>query len=207
MHVKNVNTVYVSVHFSTSQIGKIFDIYIELHNFRTNTNCYRYLELPWLPWSYWLIERWIYYKIIEQTYLVKRLKLLSHTTFLTWKYPDVWRRLSILLTVPKHWLLGVWYSRGLIVHQQWYRPTADTCKYLSVWGFGAFLYARLETGRIMWLGMADGRAGWREHRFPHNNFSSVYRIFTKLGHMIPLWKGKNPIYFGVIRSKSPLLWI
>ena len=30
---------------------------------------------------------------------------------------------------------------------------------------------------------------------PHNKFSSVYRIFTKLGHMIPLWKGKNPIYF------------
>ena len=43
--------------------------------------------------------------------------------------------------------------------------------------------------------------GGRPHRFPHNNFSSVYRIFTKLGHMIPLWKGKNPIYFGVIRSK------
>ena len=59
-------------------------------------NCYRYLELPWLPWSYWLIERWIYYKIIEQTYLVKRLKLLSHTTFFTWKYPDVWPRLSTL---------------------------------------------------------------------------------------------------------------
>ena len=37
--------------------------------------------------------------------------------------------------------------------------------------------------------------------FPHNNFSSVYWIFNKLGHMIPLWKGKNPIYFGVIRSK------
>jgi hypothetical protein len=60
-----------------------------------------------------------------------------------------------------------------------------------------FLYARLETGRIMWLGMAGGRP----HRFPHNNFSSVYQIFTKLDHMIPLWKGKNPIYFGVIRSK------
>ena len=44
-------------------------------------------------------------------------------------------------------------------------------------------------------------AGGRPHRFPHDNFSSVYRIFTKLGHMIPLWKGKNPIYFGVIRSK------
>jgi hypothetical protein len=27
------------------------------------------------------------------------------------------------------------------------------------------------------------------------------QIFTKLGHMIPLWKGKNPIYFEVIRSK------
>ena len=46
-----------------------------------------------------------------------------------------------------------------------------------------------------------GRMGGRPHRFPHNNFSSVYRIFTKLGHMIPLWKEKNPIYFGVIRSK------
>ena len=44
--------------------------------------------------------------------------------------------------------------------------------------------------------------GGRPHRFPHNNFSSVYRIFNKLGHMIPLWKGKNPIYFGVIRWKD-----
>jgi hypothetical protein len=34
--------------------------------------------------------------------------------------------------------------------------------------------------------------------FPHDSFSSVYWIFTKLGHIIPLWKGKNPIYFGVI---------
>ena len=50
-----------------------------------------------------------------------------------------------------------------------------------------FLYARLETDRIMWLGMAGGRP----HRFPHNNFSSVYWIFTKLGHVIFLWKGKN----------------
>jgi hypothetical protein len=43
-------------------------------------------------------------------------------------------------------------------------------------------------------------AGGRPHRFPHNNFSSVYQIFTNLGHMILLRKGKNPIYFGVIRS-------
>ena len=34
--------------------------------------------------------------------------------------------------------------------------------------------------------------------FLHDNFSSVYWIFTKHGHMIPLWKRKNPIYFGVI---------
>ena len=34
--------------------------------------------------------------------------------------------------------------------------------------------------------------------FLHDNFSSVYWNFTKLGHMIPLWKGKKPIYFGVI---------
>jgi hypothetical protein len=33
--------------------------------------------------------------------------------------------------------------------------------------------------------------------FPHDNFSSVYWILTKLGHMITLWKGKNPIYFEV----------
>jgi hypothetical protein len=38
--------------------------------------------------------------------------------------------------------------------------------------------------------------------FPHDNFSSVYWNFTKLGHMIPLWKGKNPIYFGVITIMS-----
>jgi len=38
-------------------------------------------------------------------------------------------------------------------------------------------------------------------RFPYNNFSSVYRIFTKLGQMIHLWKGKNPIDVVVIRSK------
>ena len=44
-------------------------------------------------------------------------------------------------------------------------------------------------------------AGGHPHRFPHNNFSSVYWIFTNLDHMIPMWKGKNPIYFGVIRSK------
>jgi hypothetical protein len=44
-------------------------------------------------------------------------------------------------------------------------------------------------------------AGGRPHRFPHNNFNSVYQIFAKFGHMIPLWKGKNPIYFGVIKSK------
>jgi hypothetical protein len=37
--------------------------------------------------------------------------------------------------------------------------------------------------------------------FPHDNFSSVNWIFNKLGNMIPLRKGKNSIYFGVIRSK------
>jgi hypothetical protein len=41
--------------------------------------------------------------------------------------------------------------------------------------------------------------------FPHDNFSSVFWIFTKLDHMIPLWKGKNPIYFGVIRSKVKVI--
>ena len=80
-----------------------------------------------------------------------------------------------------------------------------------------FLYARLD---YYVIGYGGRRAGRCPHRFPHNNFSSVNRIITKLshtiplwklssvywiftkhGHMIPLWKGKNPIYFGVIRSK------
>ena len=55
--------------------------------------------------------------------------------------------------------------------------------------------------RIIFSIFIRRQAGERPRRFPHNNFSSVYRIFTKLGHMIPFWKGKNPIYFGVIRSK------
>ena len=46
---------------------------------------------------------------------------------------------------------------------------------------------------------ADG--GRASTQVSHDNFSSVYRIFTKLGHMITRWKGKNSIYFGVIRSK------
>ena len=49
------------------------------------------------------------------------------------------------------------------------------------------------------------RAGRLPHRFPQNNFSSVYWIFTILGHTIPLLKGKNTVYFRVIRSRSPLL--
>ena len=50
-------------------------------------------------------------------------------------------------------------------------------------------------------------AGGLPDRFPHTNFSSVYRIFTKLGHLIPMWKGKNPFILGPfgLRSKSPLL--
>jgi tetrahydromethanopterin S-methyltransferase subunit E len=35
----------------------------------------------------------------------------------------------------------------------------------------------------------------------HDSCSSVYLILSKLGHMISLWNGKNPIYFGVIWSK------
>jgi len=61
-------------------------------------------------------------------------------------------------------------------------------------------YASLTIGKFYNFFSNFGYDG-RPHRFPHNNFSSVYQIFTKLGYMIPLWKGKNPIYFWVIRSK------
>ena len=59
---------------------------------------------------------------------------------------------------------------------------------------------------IEYGGRQAAGGGWwavgvgRPHRFPHNNFSSVYRIFTKLGHIIPLQMGKDAIYFRVIRS-------
>ena len=64
--------------------------------------------------------------------------------------------------------------------------------------------ATFYTPVLRWAVLCDWiwrAAGGRPHRFPHDNFSSVYWIFIKLGHMISLWKGKNPIYFGVIRSK------
>jgi hypothetical protein len=35
----------------------------------------------------------------------------------------------------------------------------------------------------------------------HSNSDLDLLNFNKLGHMIPLWKGKNPIYIGVNRSK------
>ena len=46
------------------------------------------------------------------------------------------------------------------------------------------------------IGYGELAAGGRPHRFPHNNFSSVYWIFTKQGHMILLWKGKKAIFRG-----------
>jgi len=38
------------------------------------------------------------------------------------------------------------------------------------------------------------RAGGRSHKFPHNNFSSVYRIFTKRPHDSPV-EGEEPYLF------------
>ena len=40
----------------------------------------------------------------------------------------------------------------------------------------------------------------------HTDFHTITLVLyigslPKLGYMIPLWKGKNPIYYGVIRSK------
>jgi hypothetical protein len=50
--------------------------------------------------------------------------------------------------------------------------------------------------------------------FPHDNFSSVYWIFTKLGHMIYLWKGLRtlfilgslPLYRLIIYIDGRILW-
>ena len=90
--------------------------------------------------------------------------------------------------MSKFYLFAVilWYGMGVLL------PFA-LCRYTAFY---------MPVSR--WVVLCDRvwrMAGGRPHRFPHNNFSSVYRIFTKLDHMIALWKGKNPIYFGVIRSK------
>jgi hypothetical protein len=45
-----------------------------------------------------------------------------------------------------------------------------------------------------------------QRSFPHNNFSSVYWIFNKYGHMIPPVEGEEPyLFWGRQRSRSPLL--
>ena len=35
----------------------------------------------------------------------------------------------------------------------------------------------------------------------HTGFRTITLVLYKLGHMIPLWERKNPIYVGIIRSK------
>jgi hypothetical protein len=62
----------------------------------------------------------------------------------------------------------------------------------------SFSWHKAKWGKI-WE-TSENLAKLRTGSFPHS-FSSVHWIFTKLDHMIALWKGKNPIYFGVIRSK------
>ena len=47
--------------------------------------------------------------------------------------------------------------------------------------------------------------------FPHDNFSSVYWIFNKPGHMIPLWRtlfilGSLPLYRLIIYIDGCILW-
>jgi len=65
----------------------------------------------------------------------------------------------------------------------------------------SFLFIRLSwDGPYCVIGYGGRRAG------VHTGFRTItlvlyIGIITKLGHMISLWKGKNPIYFGVIRSK------
>ena len=91
------------------------------------------------------------------------------------------------------------YSACIIFHVFYLKTCfiyyVDYCSFMFMMPF----YTPVSRRAVLcdWVWQAAGRA----HKFPHNNFSSVHRIFTKLGQMIPLWKGKNPIYFGVIRLK------
>jgi hypothetical protein len=76
-----------------------------------------------------------------------------------------------------------------------------SCSFLFSFFFFSFFIRPSGDGPyyVIWVWRAAGCG--RPHRFPHNDFSSVYQIFTKFDHMIPLRKGKNSIYVRVIRSK------
>ena len=67
------------------------------------------------------------------------------------------------------------------------RPKSVNFQNLNVFIFHTILM-HFYTPVLRWAVLCDWvwRVGGHPHRFPHNNFSSVYRIFTKLGYMIPL---------------------
>ena len=108
-----------------------------------------------------------------------------------WNIPSInsWLPISVQISVKKKWQLLI----ILLISVIYYR-SQFVCFVLS-FDFYTLVSRRSVLCNGVW------RAGGRPHRFQHNNFISVYLIFTKLGHMIALWKGKNPIYFGVISSK------
>jgi hypothetical protein len=58
------------------------------------------------------------------------------------------------------------------------------------------------------VGVGWRAAGGYPHRFSHNNFSSLYRIFTKLGHDSPV-KGKQSylLWVPVGHAHSILPWL
>ena len=53
----------------------------------------------------------------------------------------------------------------------------------------------------LWFSYAGGRTGVLTGFRTLTLVLYIGSLRTRLGHMIPLWKGKNLIYFGVIRSK------
>ena len=58
-----------------------------------------------------------------------------------------------------------------------------------------YFYTPVSRCVIGYGGRAGRQAGGRPHKFPHNNFSSVYRIFTKLGHTYSPVEGEEPYLF------------
>jgi hypothetical protein len=102
-----------------------------------------------------------------------------------------------LLTIPEHLSSSPVFSRVRVTRSLvLYVYFVDRC--LSFCTF----FTPVSRRAVLFNGYGGRRpAGGSLHRFPHNNFSSIYWIFNKLGHIIPLWKGKNTICYGVIRSK------
>ena len=109
-------------------------------------------------------------KLIEEIQILEDMLHIDNTLLDKWETKGTWGiKNRKFKGKPDQKLNGSWKERSH--HIIFIRPSRDGPYYVI--GYG-------------------GRTGGRPHRFPHNNFSSVYQIFTK--HDFPV-EGEEPYLF------------